>query len=212
MHIHHSLIPVFYRQRFILCLLCLTLFSAPLIGATQQSAPSPTAAGYSALKLFLEDEELLTLIRRTKMLITFSGISDPSASLIDNIADASELALEELEKLSAEKPAIVFEEFSDETVAFATLDSLRSTTAKEFLLNSKDFEKNLLISQLNVLPVISHLAIELKNKEKSTKRKAWLQKLADQFDNYYQQANALISVSPGRKSLPYKKAGSNYSY
>ena len=172
----------------------------PVVNANNRSAASPTATGYSALRLFLEDEQYLTAIRRTKMVISFSSISDKSSKLIDAINDTSEQAIEDLEKLSAVKPSFVFEEFSDETIAKATLDSLRITTAKEFLLESENFEKNLLLSQLNILRVISHLARELEEKETSGKRKAWLNKLANRYESYYQQIYARITISGNGKA------------
>ena len=172
----------------------------PVVNADNRSAVSTTATGYSALKLFLEDEQYLTAIRRTKMVISFSGISDKSRKLIDAISDTSEQAIDELEKLSAVKPSFVFEEFSDETIGKATLDSMRITTAKDLLLESENFEKNLLLSQLNILRVISHLAIQLEEKETSGKRKAWLNKLANRYESYYQQVYARIKISGIGKS------------
>ena len=186
----------FYKLLFITSLIsAFVIADNPVVNANNRSATSPTSTGYSALKLFLEDEQYLTAIRRTKMVISFSGISDKSEKLIDKISASSEQALKELEKLAAVKPSIVFEEFSDETIGKATLDSLRMTTAKEFLLKSENFEKNLLLSQLNILRVISHLAEQLEEKETSAKRKAWLNKLANRYENYYQQIYARITIS-----------------
>ncbi len=186
----------FYKLLFIASLISAFVIAGnPVVNANNRSATSPTSTGYSALKLFLEDEQYLTAIRRTKMVISFSGISDKSEKLIDKISASSEQALKELEKLAAVKPSIVFEEFSDETIGKATLDSLRMTTAKEFLLESENFEKNLLLSQLNILRVISHLAEQLEEKETSSKRKAWLKKLANRYENYYQQIYARITIS-----------------
>lgn len=191
----------FYKLIFITGLIgALVIADDPVVNANNRTTISSTASGYSALKLFLEDEQHLTTIRRTKMILSFSAISDKSTKLIDDINDASEQAIEELEKLSAVKPAFVFEEFSDKTIGKATLDSLRMTTAKEFFFQSDDFEKNLLLSQLNILRVISHLARQLEEKETSTKRKAWLNKLADRYENYYHQVHARITISDNRKS------------
>ena len=192
--------PSFYKLLFITSLIsAFVIADNPVVNANNRSATSPASTGYSALKLFLEDEQYLTAIRRTKMVISFSGISDKSEKLIDQISDSSERAIEELEKLAAVKPSFVFEEFSDETIGKATLDSLRMTTAKEFLLESENFEKNLLLSQLNILRVISHLAEQLEEKETSTKRKAWLNKLANRYENYYQQIYARITISVNGK-------------
>lgn len=166
----------------------------PAIGASHQKATNTVDAGYSALKLFLEDEQHLTTIRRLKQVLAFEGISDKSKKLIDEIADSSQLALEELEKLAAAKPVIEFEDFSNDSIGKATLDSLRIATAKEFLLNTDDFEKNLMLSQSQILRVISHLSKELEEKETNTKRKAWLGKLAIRYEKYYQQVYARISI------------------
>jgi hypothetical protein len=193
--------PSFYKLLFITSLLsAFVIADNPVVNANSRSTTSSTAAGYSALKLFLEDEQYLTAIRRTKMVISFSGISDKSEKLIDEISDSSEQAIEELEKLAALKPAFDFEEFSDETIGKATLDSLRMTTAKEFLLESENFEKNLLLSQLNILRVISHLAEQLEEKETCVKRRVWLNKLANRYENYYQQIYARITISVNRKT------------
>lgn len=186
----------FYKLLFITSLIsAFVIADNPVVNANNRSATSPTSTGYSALKLFLEDEQYLTAIRRTKMVISFSGISEKSEKLIDKISDSSEQAIEELEKLAAVKPSLVFEDFSNETIGKATLDSLRMTTAKEFLLESENFEKNLLLSQLNILRVISHLAEQLEEKETSAKRKTWLKKLANRYENYYQQIYARITIS-----------------
>ena len=169
-------------------------------GADQKQTAGTVASGYSALRLFLEDEQHLTTIRRVKTVLTFEGISDRAKKLVDEIADTSEQALDELEILAAARPAIVFEDFSDETIGKATLDSLRIATAKEFLLDTDDFEKNLLLSQSNILRVISHLARQLEEKETSDRRKAWLNKLALSYENYYRQVYALITITEEAKA------------
>jgi hypothetical protein len=173
----------------------------PVVYANDRSASSSISTGYSALKLFLEDEEHLTAIRRTKMVITFSDISDGSSKLIDDIASDSEQALEELEQLTTIKPRIKLIEFSDDLIGKATFDSLRITAGKEFLLvEAEDFEKNLLVSQLKVLRVISHLALALEEKETSNIRKKWLSKLALRYESYYQKVNARITLSSREKT------------
>jgi len=165
------------------------------VNAQQTNTSHDIAAGYSALKLFLEDEQHLTTIRRIKMVTNFSGISDRSTKLIDDIANTSAQAIEELEKLSTAKPALEFVIFADETIVKATIDSLRMTTAKEFLFAGDDFEKDLLLSQLKVLRLISHLANQLEEKETNIKRKIWLSKLADRYENYYQEVTEAIQIS-----------------
>ena len=157
-------------------------------------------SGYSALRLFLQDEQHLTTLRRVKLVITFEGISDKSTRLVDEIAETSEQALDDLEKLAAARPAIVFEEFSDDSIGKATFDSLRIAAAKEMLLETEDFEKDLLLSQSNILRVISHLAKQLEEKETNAKRKAWLNKLAVRYEKYYQQVYARISITGNGKA------------
>ena len=166
----------------------------PAIGASHQKTTNSVDAGYSALKLFLEDEQHLTTIRRVKLVLAFEGISDNSRKIIDQIAESSEQALEDLEKLATARPVIIFEDFSDESIGKATLDSLRIATAKEFLFETDDFEKDLLISQSQILRVISHLARQLAEKETNAKRKAWLNKLSIRYEKYYQQVYARISI------------------
>ena len=195
--------PSFFKIFFISTLVSFFVIADdPVVYANDRPTSSSVSTGYSALKLFLEDEEHLTAIRRTKMVITFSGISDGSSKLIDDIASDSEQALEELEQLTTIKPRIKLIEFSDDLVGKATFDSLRMTAGKEFfLVEAEDFEKNLLVSQLKVLRVISHLALALEEKETSSKRKKWLSKLAVRYESYYQKVNARISLSKEKSTL-----------
>ena len=199
MKIHSS--SIFFVARFLILTSVLALLVFNINRATAgNEKPIRIDAGYSALKLFLEDEQHLTTIRWVKTIITFDGISDRSKQLIDEIADSSEQALVDLEQLAMLKPAIVFEEFPDESIGKATLDSLRMETAREFLIHTDDFEKSLLISQSQILPVIIHLARQLEEKETSSKRKAWLNKLAIRYEHYYQQVYARIGVVAKEKA------------
>jgi hypothetical protein len=132
--------------------------------------------------------------------ITFEAISDDSTTLVDEIAEASGQALEQLEKLAMEKPTILFKTFSEESIGKATLDSLRMTTAKAFLLELDDFEKKLLLSQSQILRVISHLAEQLELMETSQKRKAWLVSLAERYENYYRRVYARLAITSGDDS------------
>jgi len=134
------------------------------------------------------------------MIFTFSGISDGTSNLVDDIADSSEQALEEMEKLLAIKPRIKCVGFSDDLIGKATFDSLRFTTGKDFLFESDDFEKNLLVSQLKVLRVISHLALQLEEIETNNRRKTWLNKLAIRYEDYYQKVYARLSISTRNKT------------
>ncbi len=194
--------PSFFKLIFVSILISFFVIADnPLVSASNRSANSHLSSGYSALKLFLEDEEHLTAIRRTKMVITFSDISEDSKKLIDEISSASEQALEEMETLAAAKPQIKLKAFSDDQIGKATFDSLRMTAGKEFLfIDADDFEKSLLISQLKVLRVISHLALELEEKETNKKRKKWLNNLAVRYENYYQKIIARISISAKRNT------------
>ena len=187
-------------SRFFTYILKLVIVTALTItvaaaGTVRQSGSHSVEAGYSALKLFLEDEQHLTTIRRIKTVITFSGVSDKTAKLIDQIADTSDQALEELDKLATSKPALEFKDFDDDSIGKATHDSMRYTTAREFLFDSDDFEKSLLLSQSQILPVISHLARQLEQNETNAKRKAWLNKLADRYEDYYRKVYARISIT-----------------
>jgi len=194
--------PSFYPLIFIMSLSAAVITAdSPATSRMQtMSVSRDILAGYSALKLFLEDERHLTIIRQTKMIITFSAISNRSEKLVDDIASTSAQALKQLEKLSMAGPAFDFINFPDETIAKATLDSLRMTTAKEFLFAGDEFEKQLLLSQLKILRVISHLSRQLEEKETNNKRKAWLNKLAERYENFYQQANSKIEIVARRRS------------
>ena len=200
MKIYHYLDHSIFRLLLTASMLYLLAFAHNMAAADGSHKNTRIDTGYTALKLFLEDEQHLTTIRRVKTVITFDGISDKSTKLIDDIADTSGQALDELEKLAAAKPVIKFEEFSDESIGKATLDSLRMETAKEFLLYTDDFEKSLLLSQSQILRVISHLAKQLEEKETNSERKAWLHKLAVRYEHYYQQVYARIGITTKEKA------------
>ena len=193
--------PSLYKLLFLFCMTGVFIISdTPSVNAGARMNTGVSSTGYSVLKLLLEDEQHLTLIRRTKMIVTFDGISDHSTRLIDMISDSSEQDLEALEKLAMKKPVIQFEEFSDDAIGKATLDSLRMKTAKELFFESDDFEKNILLSQLKVLRLISHLAQQLELKETNVKRKALLQEMSDRYEDYYQQVNARITITMANRS------------
>jgi hypothetical protein len=185
----------FFKLLFLAAISGAIAATGPAIGASRQSDAHSVDAGYSALRLFLEDEQHLTTIRRIKTVITFNGVSDKTAKLIDQIADTSEQALEELDQLATAKPVIVFQDFDEDSIGKATLDSMRYTTAREFLFDSEDFEKSLLLSQSQILPVISHLARQLEQSETNAKRKAWLNKLAKRYEEYYRKVYARIAIT-----------------
>ncbi|MBT8120323.1 MAG: hypothetical protein KJN89_11485 [Gammaproteobacteria bacterium] len=178
----------------------LIISDSPSVNASARTMTGTPSTGYSALKILLEDEQYLTFIRRTQMIVTFSGISEDSVRLIDLISDSSEQDLETLEKLAMHRPAIQFEEFSDDAIGKATFDALRMTTAKEFFFEADDFEKNILLSQLKVLRLISHLAKQLALEETNNKRKDLLLKMSDRYEDYYQQVNARIVITTANKS------------
>ena len=174
------------------------IFSSGTVLANSQAADERHVnlnTGYSALKLFLQDEQYLTIIRRTKAVLMFEGISESSKQLIDAISDTSATALEQLEYLASEKPSILLKEFSDDSIAMTTLDAMRMATARELLFNSDNFEKSLLLSQAQILGVISHLLREIDRQEPNPKRKDWLGKLADRYEGYYRQVYARITVT-----------------
>lgn len=185
-----------YKLLFVTVIIgLLVIADNPLVIAKSQPISHPLTSGYSALKLFLEDEQHLTTIRRTKMLLTFSSISEQSRQLIDTINDHSERAIEELEQLATKPSAFTFRDFSDESIGKATFDSMRLETAKDFLFENENFERDLLLSQLKILPVISHLARQLEEKESNVKRRTWLKKLALQYENHYQKIKSRLFSS-----------------
>ena len=193
--------PSLFKLLFVLCLTGMLVISdSPSVKASTRTITSASPTGYSVLKLLLEDEQHLTIIRRAQMIITFDGISDPSTRLIDMISDSSDQDLEALEKLAMNRPVIQFQDFPDDAIGKATLDSLRMTTAKEFFFDADDFEKNILLSQLKVLRLISHLSLQLEIKEPNKERKALLLKMSDRYEDYYQQVNARITITTTSRS------------
>ncbi|RLB62319.1 MAG: hypothetical protein DRH08_12655 [Deltaproteobacteria bacterium] len=193
---------LFFKLLLIACVsgsLFVTSFSLANANVTPKGI-NAIDSGYSVLKLLLEDEQHLTVIRRTKMVLTFTRINDTSTTIIDAISTSSEQSLGELETLATKQPKISFSDLSGETIASATLNSLRMATAKEFLFDGDNFEKDLLLSQLKVLPVIIHLAEQLEEKETNIDRKQWLNRLVGQYKEHYLLVNSRISITATDKS------------
>jgi hypothetical protein len=182
----------------LVCLLCMDVFGdSPALANSASNSDSRVNlnTGYSALKLFLQDEQYLTIIRRTKAVLMFDGISESSKQLVDDISDTSAAALEQLSYMASSKPAIQLEVFPEDAIIMATFDAMRMSTAKELLFVSDDFEKSLLISQAQILRVISHLVRQIEQQETNPKRKDWLSKLADRYEDYYRKVYSRIRIT-----------------
>lgn len=178
--------------------LFIVFFLLPIMSTAGNAMPE-TGLGYSLLRLFLDDEQYLTAIRRAKTVINLDGTNDQVSALIDEIADTSETACEQLEALATEKPAVEFASFNDTSITLATLDDLRFATAKTLIIDGENFEKNMMLSQIQVLPVITQIATRLAENENNPKRKNWLLQLAAQYSDYYRRVHALLDIATTRK-------------
>lgn len=180
--------------------LLLVILSPPLALANTDKphATAPILAtdpGYSMLRLFLIDEHYLTAIRRIKTMLSFGGISQDSVQLIDDISQYAESALHDLDALVLEKPVVQFSPFDENSIAIGTFDALRYATAKQLFLDNTHFEKNLLLSQVQILPVIHHLSQQLAENETNTARKKWLRKLSKQFAGFNHRVQAMFELN-----------------
>jgi len=155
----------------------------------------PLNAGYGILHAALGDEQHLKAIRLAKTLVTFKSLGEPTRQIIDDIAQTSAAALDELEQLASLSPEIVFNTRKDGQIEQMTRDALRITTAKELLTSKEDFEVILLISQTQALRFISHLTKELHVIETNSKRKVWLGTLSDRFEELYLRIISRLQVA-----------------
>lgn len=168
-----------------------------------EPAPVPNAdgtprslnVGYGILYANLGDEQYLKTIRLTKTIVTFESISEPTREIIDEIAQLSSAAREELEQLAALSPVIMLDAGEDGQIEQRTRDAIRMTTVKEFFTSKEDFEVVLLVSQSQALRFISHLLKELHVIETNSKRKAWLGTLSEQFEQLYFRVLARLKVA-----------------
>jgi len=151
--------------------------------------------GYSILRVTLRDEQHLKTIRFTKAIVTFKSISEPTKRVIDDIAQTSAVALEELEQLESLAPGIIFDIERVGQIDQMTRDALRITTAKEFLTSNEDFEVRLLVSQTQALRFISHLTKELHVIETNTKRKEWLGAISEQYEMLYLRVLSRLKIA-----------------
>lgn len=187
-------------MRYLSFWLLLAALSPPLglasAGKTQATPPVlATDPGYSMLRLFLVDEHYLTAIRRIKTVLSFGGISQDSVQLIDDISQYAESALHDLDTLVLKNPVVQFNSFDENSIAISTFDALRYATAKQLFLDSAHFEKNLLLSQIRILPAIRHLSQKLAENETNITRKKWLRKLSKQFADFNHRAQAMFELN-----------------
>lgn len=180
-----------YRHALVFCLLfCFLVISSTaattnVAKTTVRPTLSEIDSGYSALTLFLENQRYLITLIQVRAFLTREHISDETAKLIDSISNASTKSLKQLEKLASNKPAVTITNFPDSSIGMSTFDSLRMATAKELVFDSKNFEKNLLLTQTQILRVISHLATKLAEKDTDKQRKTLLIELAKNCENHY---------------------------
>lgn len=152
-------------------------------------------AGYRVLKKLLEDEKHLKTLRIVKDVITLGETSRPSVTLIEDIAGTSSRSLEEMDELIKLEPGIMLDKAGPTQLGGKILDALRKSTAKDLITASgDDFEVSLIISQAQVLRLISQLLKELSQLEPNTTRQAWLVDLADRYEDFYQRAVARLVI------------------
>lgn len=186
-----------YKQLLSFCLLFCFTASCSIIDATSSTKPavSEVNTGYSALALFLENQEQLKTLRSVRSFLTRKQMSSESEKLIDSISEYSAQALKELKTQASKQPTITIKQFSDNSIGMSTFDSLRMSTAKQLMFDSRNFEKNLLLSQTQILKLISHLAEELRKKEHNRKRKVWLSDLSRRHEDYYTRVYERIALT-----------------
>jgi len=180
-----------YLLPLILTLLSLTV-TTPAHSASSTVATDP---GYSLLRQLLVDEHYLTAIRRVKYILNFGGISADSAKLVDQISSSSEKALQQLDALATEPPAIQFDQLDKPNIATTTFDALRYDMARKFIFDGERFEKDVLLSQLQVLPVITHLTKQLEANEVNAGRKKWLHQLAEHYADFYKRSQSFFVLA-----------------
>ena len=187
-------------MRYYLLPLILVLLS-PVVTATAYSASSTvaTSPGYSLLRQLLVDEHYLTTIRRVKHILNFGGISARSTELVDQISSSSEKALRQLDSLAGEAPAIQFDGLDKPNIAITTFDALRYDVARKFIFDGEHFEKDVLLSQVQVLPVITHLTKQLEANEVNIQRKKWLHDLAEHYSEFYKRSQDCFVLSVAKQ-------------
>ena len=180
-----------YLLPLILTFLSLTA-TTPAYSASSTVATDP---GYSLLHQLLVDEHYLTAIRRVKYILNFGGINQRSAELIDQISKSSDNALQQLDALATEKPAIQFDQLDEPNIAITTFDALRYDMARKFVFDGEHFEKDVLLSQVQVLPVITHLIKQLEANEVNARRKKWLHQLAEHYADFYKRSQSFFVLA-----------------
>jgi hypothetical protein len=181
----------YYLLPLILTFLSLTV-TAPAYSASNALATGP---GYSLLRQLLVDEHYLTTIRRVKRILNFGGINERSAELVDQISSSSDNALQQLDSLATELPAIEFDSLDKPNIAITTFDALRYDMARKFIFDGERFEKDVLLSQVQVLPVIAHLTKQLEANEVNIRRKKWLHELALHYDDFYKRSQTFFVLA-----------------
>ena len=101
--------------------------------------------------------------------------------------------------LAGEAPAIQFDELDEPNIAITTFDALRYDMARKFIFDGEHFEKDVLLSQVQVLPVITHLTKQLEANEVNTQRKKWLHDLAEHYSEFYKRSQDCFVLSVAKQ-------------
>jgi hypothetical protein len=173
------------------------LFCATLIGCSSPPTPPPDTGGsihernqaYSLLYKLMTDESDVNKI------FILKSASDPLKNLIKEIASAAQSAKKQLDTFSSPDSRIDFNLTDLPQLEQRSRDLQAKEDEHTLLFSSgKDFELNLIFTQLEAVDYGKQLCKALLEKESDPTRRTFLSNLANQCDGFHDRLMKLLSV------------------
>jgi hypothetical protein len=120
--------------------------------------------------------------------------SEKVSAEIKQIAEVFKQGKEQLDEFAKEDGSLNFKMSHLPSMEEKTRAAIESTTTKDLLFSSgKTFELRLLLTQVQALNYVSHLANQLAAQDGNPKRKEFLTQLAKRCEQHYKQVMDLLA-------------------
>lgn len=188
-HVAHAISALALVVTLVASFGCTT--SRPAVSADPDQRDRELSQGYALLYDLLQENRRVNQATR----IPFRSVSDETSALLDDIAEASGNAADQLYDLAEATPAIGLDQDGLPVLESATRDAIASTTTSDLLTGDRDhFEKYLLLTQTEATRYAAHLAGQLAEAEAHGARRVFLRDVRQRFEQLYEQVLARLAV------------------
>lgn len=131
----------------------------------------------------------------TALIIPFKKVSDPSRTLIKEIAQVSTEATQQLEAFAKSDPSLQLDAGMLSPIEKATRQDIESVASRRILgAGGNDFELQLLVAQVDATDYGAALARQLAEVDNNAERSQWLRDFAAKYEQFRQRAIERLSV------------------